>query len=414
MVVRSVIPQLVLWATAPRAGDWPPCASFQRLSQIRCCSDSMLDGNGASISKGFDLEECIYQAKHEDEVAECHRRDDEAGEASADAEDETMDTLESELGRACAAALAAGAVLVRSANTDDSLAKAHSALISSLPADAWRWHVDAASGGVVAVVLSDAVDDGSPPARVGVLWRAGELMYATRGGGAFHRPLPEVGDPPENVRPIRAGGASSRHQVLHLPPKGVISEASAASLSAAFESKMPVRVVRSTAAGASGEAGEAGRTSWHGLLDVALGRADVAIVPPRNGMPPSPQRTGRPSSMPSPPEPEPEPDLPPEVLLSLDLLLAESGGVLSGVRNEELDWAAAAAAADDGDDGDAMSAVADAAVTHGLVACEFDSHNFVLALIRPCFRSTNADGSTYVDLTGLSEKVKGFSVDSYD
>ena len=91
-----------------------------------------------------------------------------------------------------------------------------------------------------------------------------------------------------------------------------------------------------------------------------------------------------------------------------------SGGVLSGVLNEELDWAAATAANADAnaDGGTGTGATpANAAAIHGLLACETESHNFVLATIRPCFRARNAmrsDGSTLVDLAGLSEKIKGF------
>lgn len=341
-------------------------------------------------NSSFDLEQCICSALSEDDVAACHRLADEAFEAVPSSLTECETPCESPLVIALQVARKAGALL----QTQDESA-ATTLLQAELPTDGnWQWNLDCRGGGIVAIVRLDKCDDvdeigEAPAAAFSVLWRRGELISATRGGGAFSVPsLDEDGH--EAPKPLHAGGASSRHQVLHIPAASAWAyEETGSALVETFELKMPLQVIRPRGDDEEKTADEGDDDDvwwWDGLLDVALGRVDVAIIPPRRLLSSTTTSLG-----------SPEP--PAAVLLALDLTLWESGGVLSDVLGNELDLHSL--------EGTLGSEAVDTAAKRGLLACEAASHNFVLANIRFCF-DQHDDGGMLISLGGLREKLKGF------
>ena len=326
------------------------------------------------------LEDCILCAKNEDEVKLCMEKADEEGEARL--ENCSGNSFLTPLATAQNAAVAAGSLL----NLGE-VELAELLLEAKLSGGSgWRWHID--GGSHIAIVLLDEM--GSTPVALSVLWSPSELAFATRDGGALVQQQPLKDDEPP--RRATAGGASSRHQVMHLP--SAWSEEVEELVVETFSAKMPLKLVRPDQA-ATDEAATAGFSDrilpapwWSGLLDVALGRADVAVVPPSRLLPfESPQRAQPP---------------PPALLFALHLLLAESGGVLSGVLGEELEMDLTRGRDQEG------GALASLAASHGLLACEYGSHNFVSAHMRHCFCGAG-DGAMFVDLGGLREKLKGFN-----
>ena len=197
----------------------------------------------------------------------------------------------------------------------------------------WRWFTDISS---VFVVLEN---DAKPV--LALVWQEDEAAFAVRDLGTY---VQERGDADADVnaggtlpRPVRAGGDSAQHAIFNLP-LGWSTELEELVV-ATFSEKWPLRVVRPPARPHGGGCCD-------GLLDVALGRADVAVSAPSRLNAPSDGPNGVGGGADSAARHAPAA----VVLGCLQLMLEESGGTLSDVYGEEIEIAdlcdeAAAAAA---------------------------------------------------------------------
>ena len=268
------------------------------------------------------------------------------------------------------AAAEAGSLLLELTDDPDKIKRVNQVLEYELSTEAaclscgkWQWHACGES-----IVITLVCGDAEPV--LALVWDEREMTFATLDGGAFVLRTGEA-----DAMPATAGGASDRYQVIQLPsrhaPDASTWSAEEKTLIEHFSTKWPLRLRRSPRR----------RPGWRGLLDVVLGRADVAVTPPR------PFRRG--SEVPSPP-----------VLCALHLLLSESGGCLSDVFGGDIDLANPEGAH---------------ALSRGLLACETSTHNFIVASTRSCFRSDDnrLAERLMIDLSGLGEKLKGFSDEGF-
>ena len=240
----------------------------------------------------------------------------------------------------------------------------------------WRWFVDAAS--IVIVLEQDAA------AVLGLVWCEDEAAFAILDGGTYVQQRDAATETHGPPRLVRAGGDSQQHCIFSLPRRGLTTAEWSAELESrvveTFSEKWPLRVVRP-------KARSSGSGYCDGLLDVALGRADVAVSPPLR------KSTDRDSNSTAA-----------VVLGCLRLLLDESGGYLSDVYGEEVEFGLS-------DESGALAATA-----RGLLACDRQMHNYVSRFMSSCFthfRVEQDDGSVMVDLSHLAHTLKGFNDDGW-
>mmetsp|Transcript_7959 Transcript_7959/g.17531 ORF Transcript_7959/g.17531 Transcript_7959/m.17531 type:complete len:347 (+) Transcript_7959:141-1181(+) len=221
----------------------------------------------------------------------------------------------------------------------------------------WAFHTDATL--VAACLLRDA----KPVLAVVSCLASKETTFAVRGGGAFVQRSDGV------VSPARVGFASPFANVVALSPLRTCKELDSAISS--LEHKMPIRVAPVD-------------TCAEGLIQVALGRADVLIS--------APQRF---CAQP----PKPLPALP--VLCAVQMLLEESGGCLSDLRGEALDFRPLSRGRRAARLGRRVSS------DEGVVASADEaSHNFFLSTIQSSF---SARAESFVDFGATAEKLRSFS-----
>jgi fructose-1,6-bisphosphatase/inositol monophosphatase family enzyme len=160
----------------------------------------------------------------------------------------------------------------------------------------WAVHVD---DEIVSISL---VDTEHVPV-IGVVCRpwTNELLFGSKGGGAFH----QIGEePPTKVSEV--GFASTNGTVLHTPYEKIPALEEAIG---ALEEKMNFEVTRKTCC-----------CCCEGLFEVVCGRADVHLSPPKDCS------LGHKST-------------PVPVLCAFEVLLEETGGYMSSCNGDEVDYA---------------------------------------------------------------------------
>ena len=213
----------------------------------------------------------------------------------------------------------------------------------------WTWHVDEH---IISIALVDAVH-GPVVGAVCRPW-TNELLCAAVGGGTFV----QNGDSAPQAAP-HVGMASKYANIIHVPHD------KCPELDLALESigeKMPTNVTQVK-----------GCCCCEGLFEVVSGRADAHLSPPEHcymGQ----QKTPLP------------------VLCAFEVLLSESGGVMTDVFGNEID----------------LTAV-DSSHTKGVLASDSSSHNYLLHAIRSPFERERLLLPRLADL--LKSDAVGFKVE---